>query len=196
MLIRTIVTGAATVLVSTAAVAQGAFDFDDIPGVNQEPTVVIDINPMMVGFVRGAVRQADPATADMLEGLRSISLRVYSDVSNVRQFNTYISNVTEELEDNGWMSMVSAQDAGSNVRIHMRMTEEQVSGMTVMMTDGSEAVFINIDGTLNAEDLGAVLAQFPVHDFLESWQLPTMPAPATLGAPPTQQTPPAQPTSD
>ena len=179
MLIRKIVTGTVVVLISGTAVGQGAFDFDDIPGVDQEPAVSLDVNSVILGFIREAAREADPATADLLDGLRNIRLRVYHDEENTREFNRFIDNVAEELEDSGWLPVMAAQDDGSKVRMHMQMTEQEVSGMTVMATDGSEAIFINIDGTVSAADLGRVLAVLPVEDVLGSLGLPSLtPAPA------------------
>jgi hypothetical protein len=73
------------------------------------------------------------------------------------------------------MAVVSAQDEGSKVRIHTQMTDQEISGMTVMVTDGSEAIFINIDGSISAEDLGRVMALLQVDDVLGS--LTGLPAP-------------------
>jgi hypothetical protein len=55
------------------------------------------------------------------------------------------------------------------------MTDQEISGMTVMVTDGAEAIFINIDGSISAEDLGRVMAMMPVDDVLGS--ITGMPAP-------------------
>jgi len=179
MWIRKIVSGTVVVLISGTAAAQGAFDFDDIPGVDQEPAVSLDVNSVVLGFIREAARQADPATADLLDGLRSIRLRVYHDGENASLFNSFIDNVAEELEDSGWLPVMEAQDEGSKVSMHMQMTEQEVSGMTVMASDGSEAIFINIDGTVSAADLGRVLAALPVEDALGAFGLPSIvPAPA------------------
>jgi hypothetical protein len=175
MLIRKIVLGGVLAVASGAATAQGAFDFDDIPGVNQEPMVAIDINPTMMRFVEAMLRSADPDGAAMLTGLRSVRLRVYHDNDNTRQFNNFIDDVTKELQGSGWMAVVSAQDEGSKVRIHTQMTDQEISGMTVMVTDGSEAIFINIDGSISAEDLGRVMALLQVDDVLGS--LTGLPAP-------------------
>ena len=184
MRIRKIVAGAAVLVVGNVAVAQGVFDFDDIPGVSQEPAVSVDLNETMMMFIRQMARQADPAAADVLSGLRSIRLRVYHDGNSTRQFNSFIDDVTGELEGSGWMPVVAAQDEDSKVRIHMQMTEQEVSGMTVMMTDGTEAVFINIDGTVSAEDLGTILANLPVQDVLGTMGLPQM-QPRPTAPPPT-----------
>lgn len=168
MLIRKIVVGSVMVVISGTVAAQGAFDFDDIPGVNSEPAVAVDINPTMMRFLETVVRGADPEGAAMLTGLRSIRLRVYHDNDNTRQFNNFIDDVTDELQSSGWLPVVAAQDEGSKVRIHTQMTDQEISGMTVMVTDGSEAIFINIDGSISAEDLGRVMAMMPVNDVLGS----------------------------
>lgn len=175
MLIRKIVLGGVMVVISGTVAAQGAFDFDDIPGVSDEPAVAVDINPTMMRFLETMLRSADPEGAAMLTGLRSIRLRVYHDDDNTRQFNNFIDDVTEELQGSGWLPVVSAQDEGSKVRIHTQMTDQEISGMTVMVTDGAEAIFINIDGSISAEDLGRVMAMMPVDDVLGS--ITGMPAP-------------------
>jgi hypothetical protein len=181
MLIRKIVLSGVVVAISGSAAAQGAFDFDDIPGVNQEPAVAVDINPTMMRFLETVVRGADPEGAAMLTGLRSISLRVYHDENNTRQFNNFIDDVTDELQGSGWLAVVSAQDEGSKVRIHTQMTDQEISGMTVMVTDGTKAIFINIDGTISAEDLGRVMAMMPVEDVFGSLRGMPMPGAAQRG---------------
>ena len=183
MLIRKIVTGCVLVSFGGVAAAQGLFDFDNIPGVDEEPAVSVDINPQMMNFFRGIAVAADPAAADVLTGLRSMRVRVYNNSNNTRQFSNFMDDVTEELEDAGWMPVVAAQDEGSKVRIHMQMTGDEVSGMTVMVADGGEAIFINIDGTVSAEDLGRVMAMMPVQDVLGSFPIsPARAAPAATPA--------------
>ena len=171
MLIRKIAAGYLVLVVSGTAVAQGSFDFDDIPGVSQEPAVVVDINPIMMEFFRGAYAGIDPEGVDILRGLRSIKMRVYREVDNARQFNSFIDDVSDELGQDGWMPVVSTQDEQSKVRIYMQMTGQEISGMTVMLTGGTEAIFINIDGSISAADLGAVLAKLPVEDVLAAFPL-------------------------
>lgn len=169
-MIRKIVTGTLVVVFSGSAVAQGSFEFDEIPG--EEPALVVDFNPVMLSFLRTMMTESNPEGAELLSGLRSIKMRVYSNVDNATRFNNFIADVTEELEDEGWMPVVSGQDEGSNVRIHMQMNAEEVLGMTFMVNDGSEAFFINIDGTLTAADLGRIMALPPVQQALGGMGLP------------------------
>ena len=181
MVIRKIVTGCVVFAFGGVAAAQGVFDFDNIPGVDQEPVVAVDINPAMMEFFRGVAVATDPAAADILTGLRSMRVRIYSSGDNAPQFGNYMDDVAAELEGAGWMPVVVAEDEGSKVRIHMQMTGGEVSCMTVMMSDGGEAVFINIDGTVSAEDLGramALLPVMPIGDVLGSLPI-APPAPAS-----------------
>lgn len=188
MWIRKIRTGACLSVISAAAIAQGSFDFDDIPGVDVAPTLAVNMGPVQIGLVRGILAGADPALAtnDILNGLRSIQLRVYHDTSNARQFTNFIAKVTEELEDEGWEAIMAARDTDKTASIHMQMTAEQVTGMTVMLFDGQEAVFINIDGTISAEDLGRLLAYTGLHEVMG--QMPPVP---NLGMPPGRNPQPA-----
>jgi hypothetical protein len=166
MWIRKITTGVVLLASGSAAMAQGLFRFDDIPGISEDPIISIDIGSVAIGFVRGMLREVDPATADVLNGLRGIALRVYQGDDNASKFNNFIGDVTNLLEEDGWQSIMRVQDENANVRIHMRMTEQEVTGMAVMLFDGAEAVFISIDGSISASDLGRVMAAFNAQDFL------------------------------
>ena len=90
MVIRKIVTGCVVFGCGGVAAAQGVFDFDNIPGVDQEPAVVVDINPAMMEFFRGVAVATDPAAADILTGLRSMRVRVYSNGDNAPQFGSFM----------------------------------------------------------------------------------------------------------
>jgi hypothetical protein len=181
MMIRKIAAGCCIWAVSLTVSAQGAFNFDEISGFNEEPIVVININSLAIGLARTLLGQADPATADLLEGLRGIQLRVYHAENNSRQINSFIADATEELEDAGWQSILAVRNEEANVRIHMQMTESHVSGLTLMAFDGAEAVFLNIDGTVSAADLGRVMAAFNQGDVFSGMPLPAMPpAPAVI----------------
>jgi len=177
MTIRTIFAGACVLAYGSMAAAQGQFDFDAIPGIDDEPIMAVDISPVMLGFVRGIMAGVEPETAEMLQDLRSIRLRVYGASDNSRQFNNFIDNVTKELEASDWQRVMFVQDEGSNVRVHMQMTESEISGMTVMLIDGAEAVFLNIDGSISAEDLGKVMAALQAHGMMPPLAIP---APAGL----------------
>jgi hypothetical protein len=181
MKIRKIITGCAVVFVAVAADAQEGFvDFSSIPGVDDAPIVEVNITPFAISLVRGALSAADPQTAELLSRLRGIQVRSYDVSRNSRQFNNFIDNVTEDLEDEGWESVVTVQDQGSRVRVMMRLSEAGVSGMTVMVMDSSEAFFVNVDASVTTEDLGKIMAAFQLDQMLGAMlQEFTMPPPGS-----------------
>lgn len=182
MAIRKIAAGLAGLATCTAAMAQGSFNFDSIPGVDQEPIVAVDVNPVMIGFFRSMAAAANPDAPDVFSGLRSIKLRVYHAAGDTREFSTFIQDVAGRLEGQGWQRVAAVQDEGSNVQFHMQMTEQNVTGMTIMVMDGQEAIFINIDGSISAADLGRLIAQYQIPDVLGAISPMAFPTPSQPAA--------------
>jgi hypothetical protein len=60
--------------------------------------------------------------------------------------------------------MVYIQDGEDKVRIYVKREEANLSGMTVMVVDASDAVFLNIAGSITPEQLGRVVAAVGLDD--------------------------------
>jgi hypothetical protein len=165
------------------ASAQGFYDFGEIPGVADEAKVQIDLGPAMIGFLTTMTRETDPATADLLAGLQGVRLRVYEALRDGEAVTEFIDDVSRELEADGWESMVKVQDGGANVRVYLQFLEERIEGMTVMVVDDSEAVFINIAGSFDPAQLGRIATQVGLSGMLDgiaatNFAMPVAPAPA------------------
>lgn len=145
---------------------QSPFRFDSIPGVSAEPHVQIDLGPALLGFAAEAARQSDPSAADMIAGLRGISVRVYDELSDTAAVQSFVDRTSQSLEQSGWERVVFVQDGDEKVRVHALVDDQQVSGMTVMVLSSSEAVFINIDGQIDPAQLGRVAAGMGFGDVL------------------------------
>jgi hypothetical protein len=70
MKIRALLLGG-LVAAAAPAVAQGDFPFGEIPGLDVEPTVEIDLNPTMMGFLSEAAKGAEGEAAAALSGSRT-----------------------------------------------------------------------------------------------------------------------------
>ena len=171
-MIRKIAVGYCLCVVSMGASAQGSFNFDRVSGLNDDPIITIDISSVAISLARAAITPVDPATADLLSGLRGIALRVYHAEDNIRQINDFIKDTDEELLEDGWERVVFVQDDNISVRLHMQMTDTEVSGLTLLLFDGAEAVFLNIDGSVSAADLGRIMAAFNQSGVLEGFPIP------------------------
>ena len=160
---------AATALLAFCGAARaqnGYFDFGQIPGLDAEPTVQIDLNPMMLGWVTQAAKQNDPEAAKVIENLKGVRVRVYENIdSAAKAVGQFVENASHKLEGEGWQRTVYVSDGSDRVRIYMKpgdpkAAKPEIAGFVVMVVDESDAVFINVDGPVDPEQLGRLAGGF------------------------------------
>jgi hypothetical protein len=156
---------------SGGAQAQGYFPFDEIPGLDSEPTVEIDLDPEMMRMFNAGARGSQQDVASAFEGVTNIRVRVYEDIGGAQaDLVKFVDDTSRILERDGWKSVVRVNEDGERVRIFMKLAagganEGKIEGLTVMVVDtgsGDEAVFINVAGLIEPERLGRVAAQIPM----------------------------------
>ena len=155
-----------------SAAAQGYFDFDTIPGVPDEPTVQVDLNAALIGFAASAARVSDPVAAQMLEEIEAIRVRVYETLENAGEVSSFIDEASARLEGQGWQRVVFVQEDGEKVRVYARMNGQQMDGMTIMVIDSEEAVFVNVAGRIDPEILGRIAGNMGFADVLSGFTGP------------------------
>ncbi len=176
-------------LASTTGLAQGSFDFTRVPGLAAEPTVQIDLPAEMIRFMTAAVDESDPGAAKVLEGIRGVRVLVYEDLEETAPVLETIEEATRMLESEGWQRMVYINDGDDKVRLYVKLGDQQLAGMTVMVLDGGgEAVFVNVDGTINPATLGQLASSFGMGGMLDDitglgHTLPAAPAGASDSGP-------------
>lgn len=144
-------------LASTSALAQGSFDFSRVPGLAAEPAVQIDLPGEMLRFLADVGRAADPRAADALDGIRGVRVLVYENLDDTASTLETIDEASRMLESEGWQRMVYVNDGDETVRMHVRLAEQGLVGMTVICSErGGEAAFINIDGEFDPVALGRI----------------------------------------
>ena len=159
--------GAAALLFATSCFAQGYFDFDDIPGIDSQPTVQIELNEAMLNFVKIATSEADPTAADALAGIENVRLRVYEQVDDLEDYLGFIDDTSGALERSGWQRVVYVEEDESKVRVYMRFDDSVASGLTVMVADGDHgAVLVNVAGTIDPQKLGQVMRSVGAGEFM------------------------------
>jgi hypothetical protein len=159
--------GAALLAVTTTAGAQGYFSFGEIPGVDAEPTIEIDLNPTLLGWVTEAAKGADVEEAQALAGITNVRVHVYEDIGDdAGAMLKFVEDTSARLERDGWHLAVKVNEDGERVRIYMKplaaganAAPGSIAGLVVMVTDegaSNESVFINVAGTIQPEQLGRV----------------------------------------
>jgi hypothetical protein len=162
---------------SATAQAQGDFSFGQIPGLDVEPTVEIDLNPTMLGMLGAAAQGVDPQAVSALAGITSVRVYVYEGISaEIQDVLAFVERTSATLESAGWHPAVRVREQGEQVRVYMKPSAPgadgpagTLDGITVMVTDsgvGDEAVFVNIAGKIQPEQLGKVVGAFGMHGVL------------------------------
>jgi hypothetical protein len=174
---------------SSGANAQGYFSFDDIPGLDSEPTVEIDLGPDMMRFFGEAAKEAAADTTG-LEGITNVRVRVYEGIGDSQaELLKFVEDTSRTLEGSGWRSVIRVNEGGERVRIFMKpaasgASSGSIEGITLMVVDtggGDEAVFINVAGIIQPEQLGRIASGIGMDGMFN--MMPGFPGPAPRAAP-------------
>jgi hypothetical protein len=154
--------------VASGAHAQGYFSFGDIPGLDVQPSVEIDLNPAMLSFLGEAAKGGEGEAAAALEGITNVRVYVYEGISDdVQDVLKFVDDTSQSLERDGWHNAVRVREDGEQVRVFIKPAAAgganagTIEGLTMMVTDtggSDEAVFINIAGIIQPAQLGRIAA--------------------------------------
>lgn len=121
--------------------------------------VEVNLSPGMLKFAARIAAREEPEAAELIANLKRIRVNVVSlDDTNRKDTVAQIESIRKKLEGQGWTQMVTVRerDGGDNVDIHVKQrSDEVIEGLVVTVIDGKgEAVFVNIVGSINADQLG------------------------------------------
>jgi len=164
-------TGLFCMLVTLPVIAQedelkdlpGYVDFGDLSATYGEPKITINLGGTMLNFVGMMSSAESPETSDLISKLKGIRVQIYNTDDNVDAAKSQYSKVKGNLKGSGWEPVVQVNDEDEQVLVYMKMKEGNMEGMTVMVVDEDEAVFVNIIGQLNPAELGRVMETFDVN---------------------------------
>jgi hypothetical protein len=157
---------------ASAALAQPVLERDpgyvDIAGltagITDEPTVEVDVRGALLRLVVSSARHDDPELAGMLSRLRAVQVRVYK--LGTRERSAVAGRTAEfsrRLRSQGWEPFVRVRDNDTRVDMMVRTAGERITGLVAFVVgDDSEAVFLNIVGDVNPEQVGRIGRRFNV----------------------------------
>jgi len=135
----------------------GYVDFGELNGMFGEPTVQIAVGASLLGLVGSLSASEDPETAEIFKRLKGVRVTVFETDALVDEAVGLIKNVSSKLSSQGWESVVTVNSDDEQVRIFMMINDQQVEGITVMALDEEEAVFVNVIGNIDPEELSKVM---------------------------------------
>jgi hypothetical protein len=84
----------------------------------------------------------------------------------VKEFTEVTNATTAELDKKGWERIVRVREEDENVDIYLLPSEgyESILGIVVMVAENEEAVFVNIVGEINPDDVSRLGDQFDIDE--------------------------------
>ena len=140
----------------------GYVDFSVLADSYGEPRVMVDLGSSLLQLV-GAMKHDDPVAEEALRSLESVRIHIYSTDGELAPAQERIDHVNTVLSADSWEKVVRVREPAQQVDIYVKHSEERINGVTVMALDGDEAVFINILGSIDPEQLATVVGEFD-HD--------------------------------
>ncbi len=169
-LIRKILTLGFTAMLAVPAMAQedalkdypGYVDFGELNSIFGEPTVQISVGQSLLGLVGALSASEDPEAAELFKRLNGVRVNVFESDTMAEGAVDFVKDISAKLSEQGWESVVTVNSNEEQVRIFMKINEDKVEGITVMAVEENEAVFVNVIGSLNPEELEKVMDNFDV----------------------------------
>ena len=171
LLMNKFVIGIVCALLALPAMAQedelkdlaGYVDFGDLSITYGEPKITINLGGTMLNFVGMMTNSENPETSEMISKLKGIRVQIYSLDENTEAARDQFGKTKSSLKSSGWEPIVQVNEDDEQVLVYMKMVEGNMEGMTVMVVDDEEAVFVNVIGQLNPAQLGKVMDRFDVN---------------------------------
>ena len=116
----------------------------------------------MLGFVGMMSSAESPETSELISKLKGIRVQIYSMDEDASAAKDQFGKTRKGLKSSGWEPVVQINEDDEQVLVYMKMEGGNMEGMTVMVVDEEEAVFVNIIGQLNPAELGKVMESFDV----------------------------------
>ncbi|MFZ5495828.1 MAG: DUF4252 domain-containing protein [Verrucomicrobiota bacterium] len=129
--------------------------------------VEVNLSPGLLKFAAKIASKQEPEAAELIGNLRRVRVNVVSlDDSNRQSTTGQIESVRAKLESQGWTPMVTVREkeGGDNVTVHAKQkSDDVIEGLVVtVLSEKGEAVFVNIVGTISADQIATIAEQFDI----------------------------------
>ena len=141
----------------------GYVDFGEMTSIYGEPKVNISIGGALLGFVGAMAKNDDPEAAAIFNKLKGVRVSVYNtEDAGAGAALEQVSRVKDLLQASDWEPIVQVNDDGEQVQIFIKINGTVMDGLTLMAVDEEEAVFINVIGQLDPNELSQVMGNFDI----------------------------------
>jgi len=147
----------------------GAIEFFE----SEEARIEVYLKEPMLKLIGKFMKTDDPEMFDIMNKLLLVRVQVFDINRSVAGKLAEISSVTaKRLDGEGWDRLVRVREQDEHIDVYLKPSEDYntVKGIVVMViNDNDEAIFVNIVGDINPDDISKLGGQFDI-DELEGIQ--------------------------
>ena len=129
---------------------EGYADLDSLGMLDVDNTMTLSIGPSLLRFAARHVED-DPETQALLRGLDGVRIRIYEIDRNPDKVAERIEHMSAKLRGQDWQPVALVQEEGEQAHLLMKGSGDRIYGLTVITSDGEEAVIVNVMGDLKPE---------------------------------------------
>lgn len=147
----------------------GYVDFSAAEMFEDEAKVEVYLREPLLKLASKFMKEEDPELYGILSKLMLVRVQVFDiNRAQVTKAQEITDKTSKDLDSKGWERIVRVREEDEHVDVYLRPSDdfEKVLGIAVMVVsaDDDEAVFVNIVGEINPEDIGRLGEHFDIHD--------------------------------
>lgn len=144
----------------------GYAEFGDLTGFDSGDRVVeVIIDQKYLRMVSKFTGDEEPELSNLIGGLKLIKVNTYGVTEDNEQgLKSKMEKISKNLESSNWDMLVKVRDTNEFVNVFINSPDgEVINGLVVLAIDSSgEAVFVNIVGTIDLEQIGKLTKRFDI----------------------------------
>lgn len=141
---------------------EGYADLDSLGVSDTDRVLNLSIGPSLLHFAAKHIDD-EPETQALLRSLDGVRIRIYEIEGDADRVARRMTRMSSGLEEDGWEPVMTVRAKGETVHMLLRMDEDRICGMTVLVSDGdSEAVIVNLMGDIKPEQFSDVMVALDV----------------------------------
>jgi hypothetical protein len=141
--------------------SDGYADLESLDLNEVDITMMFSLGPSLLRLAALAVDD-QPELQALLREVEGVRVRIYEINGDALAVAEEMDQMSLKLRDQNWEPVVRVVEEGSRTHVLMKGTADRISGLTVLTSDGLEAVVVNVIGDLEPEFFAQTLAALDV----------------------------------
>lgn len=140
----------------------GFADVDSLDWREVDHNFSLSLGPTLLGLAASVIED-DPQTEELLRSLYGVRVKVYQvEPGEAEAVSHDLNQMSKDLIEQEWEPVVLVREQGESTHMLVKMEGERIRGLTVLTSDGEEAVFLNVMGNLQPELFNQAIAALNV----------------------------------